>query len=728
MLSKSIKKFVSMMIVLLIAVSGCIIPVNAISYDPVYDITIANVTKNYGSIKNILDQCNELRAEKNLPKWVMDKSTMERAMKRATELSIYTGFSSLDGTSSYGNENIIIGYGLFGFNSFINVARENDKENVEDVIFSYNKTVGIGAVEVAGVKYAYVIVTNKVADEVDESVYDQGRVTENVPTKCLKSYLVDSIELSPKENSQIYCGSTVSVYMKVKNKKLIGAYAYLTQDCITVTSSDSRVFAVSGEKIYAMTPGLSVIRAKFKKDSDIFGKSLIKSVAVNFDGYEISDIPDQRYTGKAIEPEIEMIFPNGSKLKQGTDYTVSYENNISVGIATARITGINKYYGSTKTKNFRIVSNPDVEYKASLKASHSTISVNEQLKLVANNSLDDKTTKYSFDYSPYEKNNWKSIVSESSTNTCDFKPTTSGKYIVRVTAKNSSGMIATASTVINVVPQLVCNAKVSSNKIVLGNYIKINANCTGGVSPLTYAYYIKKSTESSWKLIKDYSSSNSVNYKSTSLGEYTVRVKCKSSTGLTVQKDIAVSVIKSSLVNKSTISATTVNLGDTVMLKGSATGGTSPYQYIYYYKKPSSSTWTKIKDYSTSTSANIKPARTGKYDVCIKVKDAKGTVENKYFTVNVKAPLTNKSTVSATTIDLGSTVTLKGSATGGTSPYQYIYYYKKSSTSKWATIKDYSTSTSANIKPASTGKYDVCIKVKDAKNKIEKKYFIVTVK
>lgn len=67
----------------------------------------------------------------------------------------------------------------------------------------------------------------------------------------------------------------------------------------------------------------------------------------------ISDISDKEYTGKAIKPSVTV--KNGkTKLKKGTDYTVSYSCNTDIGIATVIITGKGKYSG-TVGQNFNII-------------------------------------------------------------------------------------------------------------------------------------------------------------------------------------------------------------------------------------------------------------------------------------------------------------------------------------------------------------------------------------
>ena len=59
------------------------------------------------------------------------------------------------------------------------------------------------------------------------------------------------------------------------------------------------------------------------------------------------------YTGGSIKPE-PTVTCSGKKLTKGTDYTVSYSNNINVGTATITITGRVNYTGR-KVKTFKIV-------------------------------------------------------------------------------------------------------------------------------------------------------------------------------------------------------------------------------------------------------------------------------------------------------------------------------------------------------------------------------------
>lgn len=91
---------------------------------------------------------------------------------------------------------------------------------------------------------------------------------------------------------------------------------------------------------------------------DYSGVELTKQIAIAVSakglesgGISVVDIPDQTYTGGAIEPEI--VVKDGDKtLVEGTDYEVTYENNVDAGTVT--ITGKGNYKSETSA-TFEIV-------------------------------------------------------------------------------------------------------------------------------------------------------------------------------------------------------------------------------------------------------------------------------------------------------------------------------------------------------------------------------------
>ena len=86
---------------------------------------------------------------------------------------------------------------------------------------------------------------------------------------------------------------------------------------------------------------------------------------------KISSIKAQEYTGKAIKPAVTVKY-NGTKLKEGTDYTVSWSNNKNIGKATVKVTGKGDYTGE-KAATFTI--NPAKVTLSSLKAGSKQLTV-----------------------------------------------------------------------------------------------------------------------------------------------------------------------------------------------------------------------------------------------------------------------------------------------------------------------------------------------------------------
>lgn len=107
------------------------------------------------------------------------------------------------------------------------------------------------------------------------------------------------------------------------------------------------------DKAYAqlsfLSPGQTTITATINDDGTIWTKSFILNVTkppVNISALSAS-IESQTYNGAALTPN-PIVTDGTTRLVYGTDYIVSYANNIKAGAATATatITGIGNYTGS----------------------------------------------------------------------------------------------------------------------------------------------------------------------------------------------------------------------------------------------------------------------------------------------------------------------------------------------------------------------------------------------
>ncbi len=337
--------------------------------------------------------------------------------------------------------------------------------------------------------------------------------------------------------------------------------------------------------------------------------------------------------------------------------------------------------------------------------------------------------QYAAYYKKASSSSYTAVRGYSTAATMTLTPATATTYDVRVKVKDSVGTVVSKDFTLKVTASALSNTStVSATSVTLGKAVTITGKATGGTAPYQYSAWYKKTSSSTYTLIRDFKSTSTMTLTPAVATTYDLRVKVKDAKGTVKNKDFTIKVTASALANASTVSATSVALGKSVTITGKATGGTAPYQYSAWYKKTSSSTYTLIRDFKSTSTMTLTPAVATTYDLRVKVRDAKGTVKNKDFTIKVTASaLANTSTISATSITLGKSVTVTAKATGGTAPYQYCAYYKKSSSTEYTKAYGFGTTTKMTIKPAVATTYDIRVKVKDAKGTIATKDFKVKV-
>jgi len=333
---------------------------------------------------------------------------------------------------------------------------------------------------------------------------------------------------------------------------------------------------------------------------------------------------------------------------------------------------------------------------------------------------------YSYYFKKASQSEWTTKTADTTATSVTIKPGSAVDYNVKVVVKDKAGKTASKEMTVKVTNALSNTSTVASSSITLGNSITVKGAATGGTSPYTYSYYFKQASQSEWTTKSANTTATSVTIKPGSAVDYNVKVVVKDKAGKTATKTMTVKVT-SALSNTSTVASSSIVLGNSITVKGAATGGTSPYTYSYYFKQASQSEWTTKSANTTATSVTIKPGSAVDYNVKVVVKDKAGKTATKTMTVKVTNALKNTSSVASTSITLGNSVTVKGAATGGTSPYTYSYYFKQSSSSTWTTKTANTTSTSVSIKPGSAVNYDFKVVVKDKAGKTAEKTMTVKV-
>ena len=178
----------------------------------------------------------------------------------------------------------------------------------------------------------------------------------------------------------------------------------------TLALTCSYVKNQSGAGTYDITPsGLtsSNYDITFTKGTLTVGKKALE------DGF-IANIASLVYNGVAQEPAPVVTF-NGMTLVKGTDYSVSYENNVNVGTATATVTALanSTKYSGTASKTFSITKK--------------VLTVKADNKQVT---YGDAAPQYTVSYTGFENNETKAVLSGTLALTCSYvkNQTAAGTY------------------------------------------------------------------------------------------------------------------------------------------------------------------------------------------------------------------------------------------------------------------------------------------------------------
>ncbi len=333
---------------------------------------------------------------------------------------------------------------------------------------------------------------------------------------------------------------------------------------------------------------------------------------------------------------------------------------------------------------------------------------------------------YAYFYKQSSQNSWTRVKDYSTDTTAAVTPLSAVDYDMSVRVKDSNGNIVEKTFTLEVLPVLKNTSKISKTAIFKGEAVSVSASASGGTGEYTYAYYYKRTTQNSWTLAKDYSADTTADIKPAAAVDYDVRVNIKDSYGNIVTKEFVINVT-TELKNNSSADKTIITKGESVILTGAASGGSGDYTYAYFYKQSSQNSWTRVKDYSTDTTAEITPLSAVDYDLSVRVKDSVGNVKEKTMTLTVLPTLFNNSQIDTNEILPGKSVTLTASASGGSGIYTYAYYYMKAEATDWTLAKDYSTKDTAVIVLDSSGSYNIRVSVKDSNGSVVSKDFFVQV-
>ena len=309
------------------------------------------------------------------------------------------------------------------------------------------------------------------------------------------------------------------------------------------------------------------------------------------------------------------------------------------------------------------------------------------------------------------------------------------QFIVYV--KDSDGTVATSNAVTVVASEedeeltaaLKVNGSSSTVNLTVGDVVTVKPTASGGSGSYTYKYVIKNVSTGASVTLKNYSSATSYTGTMTSAGTKQFIVYVQDSDGTIVQTNAVTVVVEeeadelaASLKVNNTSSTVNLTVGDVVVVKPTATGGTGSYTYKYVIKNVSTGATATLKNYSSASSYTGTMTSAGTKQFIVYVKDSEGTVvQTNAVTVvtseeneELSASLKVNGSSSTVNLTVGDSVTVKPTVTGGTGSYTYKYVIKNVSTGATATLKNYSSASSYTGTMTSVGTKQFIVYVKDS--------------
>lgn len=177
---------------------------------------------------------------------------------------------------------------------------------------------------------------------------------------------------------------------------------------------------------------------------------------------------------------------------------------------------------------------------------------------------------------------------------------------------------------------------------------------------------------------------------------------------------------------------TTIVGGNTVTLKGSASGGSGNYQYKFIVLNTATDSWWMIQDFSSAATAEWDTGSAGEKILYLDVKDmTTGKVNRASLKYTVKesdleSTLTSKPALK--TVAANGTVKLTAAAKAGAAPFTYKFIVHNTTTDQWYKLQDFSSASTYDWFTGTPGSKTIYADIKDKTGKVVRTGLDFTVK
>ncbi|RHI16161.1 hypothetical protein DW172_16590 [Agathobacter rectalis] len=271
------------------------------------------------------------------------------------------------------------------------------------------------------------------------------------------------------------------------------------------------------------------------------------------------------------------------------------------------------------------------------------------------------------------------------------------------------------------------------NKVNVGQKVTVSGTATGGTAPYTYSYLLHNKDTDSWsRLTPQFVKESSYIWTAGSTGNREFFVEVKDSTGKVVRSSAVAVSTEKNLAVSAKADKSRVNVGQKVVVSGTATGGTAPYTYSYLVHNKDTYSWSRLTpQFVKESSYTWTAGSTGNREFFVEVKDSTGkvvrssavavsTVKEENLAISAKADKSK--------LNVGQKVVVSGTATGGTAPYTYSYLVHNKDTDSWSRLtSQFVKESSYTWTAGSTGNREFFVEVKDNTGKVTRSTAILVV-